>query len=412
MKTITLGAIDIIMKSFLLLIIILAFSFSALAQAKKPKAKPVAKPTPKTAAVNPPQKELITATYDPVKDQTILKHSYMPVASGPRQAFFMAAGFNDESSNQVFFTIYSVSKSYRYVDYRNITILVDGKKLGYKGERLAALFNPREASVDANGDAVEILTILLSVADLREIANAKRVDFTIWTDSFVLTPQNITSLREYVNKVDELRVKKSAKKSEQRANADIKPSEPPLPKCSLTMQQSPEIKGFRLGMSSRDIVPNFRNNLSLTGNRSNMDGVDVIVYAFWDFGGGGSLPRTKDWENVQYVRFRFLDDKLLVYEIHYDNKQLKLWKDTDTFVSVLSERMTLPSQLASNAPSKEFGFANSKWAYCDGWTLEMNANESAGKIMLTNTAATSAYLKDAEEKKKQEEERKRKSFKP
>ncbi len=166
-------------------------------------------------------------------------------------------------------------------------------------------------------------------------------------------------------------------------------------------------------MPMQDIVSRFDNRYGrVNRNKVNMDGVDVVVYAYYDFGSGGNLPKTEEWKSVEYVRFQFLDDKLFTFEIHYNNKELKLWKDTDSFVKILSERMTLPPQLVSGKSSEDNSFNTSKWAYCNGWTMELTGDTSKGEIKITNSAAKSAYLKNVEEKKRIEEEKKQKLFKP
>lgn len=393
----------------LLILLLLALSFSISAQRKRPTVKPTPKPTPKAVAPLP-QTELITTRYDQAKDQTTVSLKYRSAVLGPNQSFFLAADYFDTDPDSLFFSILSVATNFRYAEYKDIKILVDGERLSYGSERLARLLNLRDAKVGKNGEAMETLSVILTIDELSRIASARRVDISVFTDSFVLGPQNLAALKEFLTKIEPVRTKGLAKKQEKE--------KPPPSACPLTLDKSPEIKGIRLGMSTREIIPRFSSTFGITGNKVNMDGVDVIIYAFYDFGGGGTLPKLKEWENVKYVRFQFLDDKLLVFEIHYTGKGLNLWKDTDSFVKLLSGTMTLPSPLVTYKPSKEFGSDDSTWAFCQGWTMEFNANGAVGggdiegKVKLTNTAVKSAYLKDVEDKKRQEEERKRLLFKP
>lgn len=359
------------------------------------------------------QDESISTSYDKTKDETTVNLKYTPVVSGNNQSFFIGAAYSDKDSDSAVLSIYSISKKYRYEEYSDVKILVDGEKLSYTGERLARLIDNREASVDENGNAVEILSVLLSVSELKSIASARRVDITVWTDSFILNPKNLNLLREFAAKVEPLNTKAQVKKPNNKLNSVSASDVSDLPKCALTIEQSPEIKGFRLGMSAQDIISKFDNRYSsVNGNKVNMDGVNVVVYAYYNFGSGGNLPKTEEWESVEYIRFQFLDDKLFTFEIHYNNKQLKLWKDTESFIKVLSERMTLPTQLVSGKSSEKYDFKTSKYAYCNGWTMELKGDALTGEIKIINSAAKTAYLKNVEEKKRLEEEKKQKSFKP
>jgi len=386
---------------FVLTLVCLSTSIS-LAQRKTQKRN--TKPQPRqTVTPKPRQDENISVTYDKAKDQTTVNLKYALAASSYGQIFYIGAAYSDDTSDLAFIGIISVSRNYRYEKYSNVKILKDGERLSYLREENRG---NREARVDENGNAVEIISVVLSVSELKRLASARRVDITVWTDSFALNAGNIYALRDFVAKIEPLELKAQNAKSKSTPKQGVAS----VPQCSLTIEQSPEVKRIRLGMSTQEVVSRFDNRYGIAkGNKVNMEGVDVVVYAYY---GAGEIPKTEEWEFVKYVRFRFLDDKLLVFEIHYDNSELKLWKDTDTFVEVLSKRMTLPAQLVDGKSSEDYTYTPSKWAYCDGWSMELTGDYSSGKIKLTNTAAKIAYLKAAEEKKRAEQEKKRDTFKP
>lgn len=348
------------------------------------------------------QDQSVTTSYNEATGETEIKLKFLLAAASRSQAFYIGAAFSDSSPDSAVLAIMSISTRYHYESYSYVQILADGSRLSYRDK----YDSYRQAGVD-NGNAVETLSVILTFDEFRGLAAASRVDITAWIDRFALNPSNIYAIRDFVRKV-EAASERAKQKSQARVDVPAPRPEPtptatptPEPKCDLTIAQSPEIRGFRLGMTADQVLPRFYNRygspLRPTGERQQ------ISFSKYQ----RNLPDTPEYEGINVIYFTFIENRVTSIEVVYNNYGLNLWNDTDSFIAVLLKSLILPRSWRRN-----YGYEQGYEASCDGWTLSVFGNNSLGKIKWVDVGTEAAYVRREEEKRRAEEERRRSTFKP
>lgn len=193
-------------------------------------------------------------------------------------------------------------------------------------------------------------------------------------------------------------------------------------KCSLTVADSPELRGFRLGMPLEEVQRRFPGTTYSTSSdylglglprvvlgsrdpqdpieRSLLEGRRVYVYPDVTVFDATQFP---EYEGVSRITLGFVDNRVRVIELLYHDDGA--WKDNEAFVKAIAERLNLPSNWKGNA-------YEGRQLTCDGWNLKAVANSSGlPRITLTDTAAVEKKKQDLGEQRRAEEERKRRAFK-
>jgi len=222
------------------------------------------------------------------------------------------------------------------------------------------------------------------------------------------------------------------------AFAQNKP-EPPKTKCNLTLSESPELRGLRLGMTQATVLARFpgvtiekpdrfglaRMRLSIFDTTSLIKGATRDKAVQPDITGGeaeGSAFvlysfRFPTLKGVRRLQLRFIDGRLSHIQVAYDDA-IK-WESIDQFVDTVAGSLKLPKDWQTPADSS--GSNQEKELRCDAFVLTASiagdpADINAGpELVLQDLAAWSAMSKrqnDTTQKAKQDEDAKRKGFKP
>jgi hypothetical protein len=212
----------------------------------------------------------------------------------------------------------------------------------------------------------------------------------------------------------------------------------PKPKCTLGLDQSPELRGFRLGMTQAAVLSKLpgvtlekpdkfglaRLRLSIidasalikTGPRDK--GVQPDMIAGANDGSAFVLDISKfpALKGTRKIQMRFIDGRLSHLQVSY-NDDVK-WESVDQIVETISPTLKLPNEWQT---PPESGGGQEKELRCEGFVISANmvgdsTDIHAGpELVLQDVAAWTALSKrqnDLTEKAKREEEEKRKSFKP
>lgn len=210
------------------------------------------------------------------------------------------------------------------------------------------------------------------------------------------------------------------------------------PKCTLGLDQSPELRGFRMGMTQAAVLAKLpgvtvekpdkfglaRLRLSiidpsaLIKSSPRDKGVQLDMAATSTEGSAFVLDSTRfpALKGTRRIQMRFIDSRLSYLSVSY-NDEVK-WESIDQFVETISTMLKLPQQWQVPAESDSM---QQRELRCAGFVITGNTigdptDIHAGpELVLQDLAAWNAMSKrqnDITEKAKREEDEKRKSFKP
>lgn len=218
-----------------------------------------------------------------------------------------------------------------------------------------------------------------------------------------------------------------------------KKTEAQPPKCTLGVDQSPELRGFRMGMTQAAVLAKFpgvtiekadkfglaRLRISLidTAGLIKTSAKDRAVQADITAGPDDGtafvidVARFPAFKGVRKMQMRFIDGRLSSFDISYDDA-IK-WESVDQFVETIAATLKLPKEW--RVPADSDGSSQQKELRCDGFVISANttgdpADVHAGpELILQDVAAWNAMSKrqnDVVEKTKRDEDERRKAFKP
>jgi len=218
-----------------------------------------------------------------------------------------------------------------------------------------------------------------------------------------------------------------------------KKTESQKPVCPLRLDQSPELRGFRLGMTQAAMLARLpgvtlekpdkfglaRLRLSIIDSASlvKSSARDRVVQPDMLAGPNeGSAyvidsSRFPALKGVRRIEMRLIDGRLAYLQISYDD-EIK-WESIDQFVETISMTLKLPQDW--QVPEDSGGSSQQKELRCEGFLITANTVGDATDIhtgpelILQDLAAWNAMSKrqnDVVEKSKREEDQKRKTFKP
>ena len=211
----------------------------------------------------------------------------------------------------------------------------------------------------------------------------------------------------------------------------------PTPKCSLTLEQSPQLRGLRMGMTQAAVLVQFPgitvekpDKFGLARLRITLvDASGVIKTSIKekavqpDITGGpdaGSAfvvdpSRFPALKGIRKIQIRFINARLAYLEVGYDDQVS--WDSLDQFVDTISSTLKLPNQWQTPPDSD----GQAKELRCEGFTISANMAGDPNdvhlgpELILQDVAAWDAMSKrqnEVVEKNKRDEDAKRKSFKP
>lgn len=211
------------------------------------------------------------------------------------------------------------------------------------------------------------------------------------------------------------------------------------PTCTLGINQSPELRGFRMGMPQAAALARLpgvtvekpdkfglaRLRLSIIDSSllikpSPKDkGVQADITAGPTDGSAFVLDsgRFPNLKGVRKLQMRFIEGRLSYLQVTYDDT-IK-WDSIEQFVESVTVSLKLPQKWKTPADSDHV--SEEKELRCEGFVLSANTIGDTGdlnsgpELILQDLAAWNAMSKrqnDLVEKAKREEDEKRKTFKP
>jgi hypothetical protein len=212
----------------------------------------------------------------------------------------------------------------------------------------------------------------------------------------------------------------------------------PKPKCMLALDQSPELRGFRLGMTQAAVLARLpgatvekpdkfglaRLRLSIIDSTSLIKpsarekGVQPDMLAGPNDGSAFVVDSSRfpALKGTRKIQMRFIDGRLSHLQISY-NDDVK-WDSVDQIVEMISTTLKLPNEWQTPADSDS---GQEKELRCEGFVISANTigdptdTHTGPELILQDVAAWNAMSKrqnDITEKAKRDEDEKRKSFKP
>jgi hypothetical protein len=216
-------------------------------------------------------------------------------------------------------------------------------------------------------------------------------------------------------------------------------TEGPKPKCTLGLDQSPELRGLRMGMSQAAVLAKLPG---VTIEKPNKFGVARLRVSIIDptpliktapsrdkgvqpditaTPADGSAFVLDSWrfpnlKGARKLQMRFIDGRLSYLQVVY-NDDIK-FDSIDQFIETISGLLKLPSewQTPEDADSDHV-----KELRCEGFVLSANTlgdpteTNAGAELILQDVAAWNAMSKrqnEITEKSKRDAEEKRKAFKP
>jgi hypothetical protein len=217
-----------------------------------------------------------------------------------------------------------------------------------------------------------------------------------------------------------------------------KKADEPKPRCTLGLDQSPELRGFRLGMTQAAVLAKLpgvtvekpdkfglaRLRLAIIDPSTLIKpsprdkGVQPDMTATSTDGSAFVLDSTKfpALKGTRRIQMRFIDGRLSYLNVSY-NDEVK-WESIDQFVETISNTLKLPQQWQVPAESDTM---QQQELRCAGFVITGNTSgdptdiHAGPELVLQDLAAWNGLSKrqnDLIEKAKREENEKRKSFKP
>lgn len=214
----------------------------------------------------------------------------------------------------------------------------------------------------------------------------------------------------------------------------------PNAKCSLTLAQAPELRGFRLGLNQDRVVARFPGLSFEKPDEFGLTKVRLIIVSRDAYPGGSAgrdrgvqmdiatgtsdsraflidISKYPDLKGVNGIRLRFIDGRISYFQIGYD--EAVAWTDVDEFVQTISKPLGLSGSWQRGVDSD--GSTREKELPCDGFrlTASLGGNSddyhTAAQLAVEDMGARKLVEKrqsDQIEKKKRQEEERRRTFKP
>ena len=177
---------------------------------------------------------------------------------------------------------------------------------------------------------------------------------------------------------------------------------PGAAKCSLTLNQSPTIRGLKLGMDVEEVLRQFPGSSNDPHIRT------AIAWADKQFGVARfSAPTHQQTSESKFagisgLSFEFLDGRLYSLWVQYAGPE---WRSVDEFISRLSEPLNLPGP-NSWEPADP---SDQKTLKCVGFEIRVYiGGASLSSLVLRNPAADQVV----KERQTAEKEKARQAFKP
>jgi hypothetical protein len=151
--------------------------------------------------------------------------------------------------------------------------------------------------------------------------------------------------------------------------------------CDLTINDSPAIRGLKLGMAEAD----FKRAFTFPMDKGYVSALD--------------LRRLEGFDNVDWIRFEFYKGRLYQFKIRYDDSVD--WQNWDEFAKAISEPLKLPLGAWKNLVSDSDAMMGCK-------EFHVYIDSRARYIELTDELS----VKEMEEEQRRKDAEKKRAFKP
>jgi hypothetical protein len=210
-------------------------------------------------------------------------------------------------------------------------------------------------------------------------------------------------------------------------------------KCTLTLAQAPELRGFRLGMNQERVLARFPGISVERVDAFGLTKVRLTLMNHDDYPGGSvgrdrgvqidiaagttegrsflvDSSRFPDLKGVNGIRLRFIDGRISYLQMGYDDSVV--WNDVDEFVRAISKPLGLAGNWQRSSDSDN---TKEKELPCDGFLImaglggDTRDYHVGAQLSLEDVVASRMIEKrqsDQKEKVKRQEEERRKTFKP
>jgi hypothetical protein len=172
-------------------------------------------------------------------------------------------------------------------------------------------------------------------------------------------------------------------------------SQGPQQKCSVESSRLPLIRGFKLGMTTRDaglVLP------------------DNAIWKEDEYGWGKAflLPamiRKEFTEGLRHVALEFYLDHLVSVEIDYDGP--KTWRKPSDFDAIIAQRLDLPANAWELSDAQMEPFL-SNIMKCEGFNVQTSVYGDHPSLKIWDPSAIDRYKAHKEDL----EDKRRRAFKP
>jgi len=181
-------------------------------------------------------------------------------------------------------------------------------------------------------------------------------------------------------------------------------------KCTLTSNQSPTIRGIRLGSSTEQVLtlfpgsrekPDVKSALEATERSPNYGVVRLSFQPFYY-----PSPAKEAFAGIDFYSVTLFDDRVTEISVRYNGSgsypKGPFWRSVDDFIAKLSGAYNLP-----NAKDWE-GTSDTRSLRCADFVIVASTSSGAGTVEVHNRS----YTEKVKERAVTEEEKMRREFKP
>jgi hypothetical protein len=176
-----------------------------------------------------------------------------------------------------------------------------------------------------------------------------------------------------------------------------------MSKCTLTREQSPEIRGVRLGMTTDQLLsrfPDFDNREKINEAIAQSQRAESYGAARFDLSPDKEKANPR-FAGVTTISISLIDQRVTRIYVNYQGPE---WKTVDQFVAKLNEGLRLPSS------AWDPGSETSQHMSCDGFTVDAYA--SRGSTVSTVAVQDTSAPQVVEDRREAAREKVRQAFRP
>ncbi|MDQ2856837.1 MAG: hypothetical protein M3R68_10945 [Acidobacteriota bacterium] len=189
-----------------------------------------------------------------------------------------------------------------------------------------------------------------------------------------------------------------------QAFSQSRSEQPAVSPCTLTVTQSPAIRGVKLGMSAQELFTLFPGSAEHDEIKSAMAkaddypqfGVVPISFAISQYANNDRFA------GIDYVQSYLFDGRVARFSVQYSGlPEGPQWMNADDFITKLGESLKLPA-------AKDWAaYQGGKNVKCNGFEMRVTTPNQASLSVMT-----SELFEKQGQRRKAYEEKKRREFKP